>query len=135
MRHRGAAALVGLGIVALAFGWAEAYPSRAMLVVAEPLTYRCGTVLPGSFGRHPWEIRNVGARAVRIRTYFTGGRTGFSLWQRMTHVVEPGGSLPVHLTYAVPGGRPRAFEALVILRTDDPEHAEVRFRVVGTSGP
>jgi len=128
-----AAVAVGLLPVALAFSWAEAYPPRPMLVIVEAPTHRCGPAPRGSFGRHPWEIRNEGARPLHLRTYFTSGRTGFSLWQGMTHVIEPGRSTLVHLTYAVPSDRARAFDALVILKTDDPERREVRLRVVGIS--
>ncbi len=126
---------LGLGIVALAYSWAEAYPSKARLAIDAPLTYRCGPVARGSFGRHPWVIRNEGARRVKLRTYFTSGRSGFSLWQGVDHFIEPDQSIVVHLTWAAPSDRARAFESYVILKTDDPERTEVRLRVVGTSMP
>ncbi len=126
--------MIGLAAVGLALAWSEAHPPRPMLVVAGPLVFRPGTAPPGSYGRHPWEVRNAGLLALKLRVYFTGGHSGFSLWQGQEHVIPPGERIVVHLTWSTPVDEGRAFSSHVVLRTNDPERPEFRLRVVGTSG-
>ncbi len=125
--------LVGLGAVALALAWSEAHPARPMVGVGER-TFRCATAPPGSYGRHPWVIENLGAVPLRIRTRFTSGRTGFSLWQGQEHAIEPGDRIIVHLTWVTPRREGAPFTSFATLRTNDPTRPEFRLAVVGRSG-
>ncbi len=118
-------------MVALALGWSVAHPARPILVVEGDRVFPCGSPTPGSFGRHPWVIRNRGNVPVRLRTRFTSGRTGFSLWQGTEHLVEPGRQITVHLTWVTPGRESTPFAGFAILRTSDPTLPEFRLAVVG----
>jgi len=126
---------VGLAAVGLAFGWVVTYPAPPMLELVENPTFRCGTMPEGTYGRHPWVIRNIGAVPLRLRTRFTSGHSGFSLWQGEEHVVEPGVRITVYLTWASSSRASVPFSSYAILRTNDPERPEFRLMVVGTSGP
>jgi len=127
--------LVGLAPVGLALAWALAYPTAPMLVVGSPTAFDCGTVPRGTYRRQGWEVRNAARAPLRLRTWFTSGRSGFSLWQGQEHVIPPGRSLVVHLTWATPTEPGVPFSRYATLRTNDPDRPEVRLRVVGISGP
>jgi hypothetical protein len=127
--------LGGLAIVVVAIAWSTANPARPMLELAEVPTFQCGSISPGHAGRHSWLIRNAGATALVLRTRFTSGRSGYSLWQGQDHLIEPGGQVTTYLTWFTPGRPSMPFSACVILRTNDPEKPELCLRVVGISGP
>jgi hypothetical protein len=101
----------------------------------ENSTFQCGSSPSGSYGRHPWVIRNGGTKPLRLRIRFTSGRSGFSLGQGEEHVIEAGSRITVHLTWLTPVRASSPFASYAILWTNDPKRAEVRLRVVGTSGP
>ena len=94
-----------------------------------------GTFPRGTYGRHSWEVANAGAEPIRLRTLFTSGRSGFSLWQGRDHAIPPGRRITVHLSFPVPAAASLPFESYATLRTSDPTRPEFRLRVVGTSGP
>ena len=126
--------LGGLVAVAVAMGWSKAHPARSILELAESPTFLRGTAATGLVGRHSWVIRNVGTTPLRLRTRFTSGRSGFSLWQGQDHRIGPGDQVTTSLTWFAPARPSVPFSAHVILRTDDPERPELRLRVVGISG-
>ena len=126
--------LGGLAAVSLAMAWSKAYPARPILELAESPTFLCGAATAGLAGRHPWVIRNVGTTPLVLRTRFTGGRSGFSLWQGQDHLIRPGEQVTTFLTWFTPGRPSVPFSTRVILRTNDPETPELRLRVVGVSG-
>jgi hypothetical protein len=125
---------VGLAAVGLALVWNQNHPAVPMLELAESPTFQCGSTPFGTYGRHPWVIRNGGSEPLRIRTRFTSGRSGFSLWQGEEHVIEPGVQITVHLTWVTPTRVSVPFSSYATLWTNDPQRAEFRLRVVGTSG-
>lgn len=125
--------LPGLAVVVVALAWAESHPARPMLDLIGAQVFRCGPIEPGTFGRHAWVIRNAGTAPLRLRTWFTSGRTGFSLWQGREHALEPGSRITVHLTWRTPGRESEPYASYAILRTDDPERPEIRLSVVGTT--
>lgn len=127
------AVLGGVLAVAAAMTWSRTHPTRAMIVVVEGPTYLCGDVPAGLAGRHSWVLRNVGTDALRLRTRFTSGRSGFSLWQGEDHLIGPGEQIPASLTWFAPTRPSTSFSAHAILRTNDPEKPELRLRVVGVS--
>ena len=127
--------LIGLAAVGFALVWTATESTGSTLELGERSTFTCGTMAFGSYGRHAWTIRNGGVIPLRIRTRFTSGRSGFSLWQGEEHVVEPGLQITVHLTWISPSRQAVPFSSYATLWTNDPERPEIRLRVVGTSGP
>jgi hypothetical protein len=127
--------LGGLAVVVVAMAWSMAHPARPMLELAESPTFQCETNSPGHASRHSWLIRNSGPTALVLRTRFTSGRSGYSLWQGQDHLIEPGGQVTTFLTWFTPGLPSVPFITYVTLRTNDPETPELRLRVVGVSGP
>ncbi|WP_435006921.1 hypothetical protein P12x_004362 [Tundrisphaera lichenicola] len=131
--HQGLSVLTGTMLVGLTFGWSRTLPDqRPFEIIGDP-TFQCGTMPRGSFGRHRWEFHNLGTTSIRLRTRFTSGRSGFSLWQGISHRIEPGGRIDLFLTWPVPGPPGQPFANYVLLRTDVFSEPEIRLRVVGSS--
>jgi hypothetical protein len=127
--------LAGLTAVAIALGWSEAHPARPILELVGESAFDGGPMPRGTFGRHSWVIRNVGIEPLRLRTRFTSGRSGFSLWQGEDHSIPPGRRITVHLTWTIPSPGSQPFANYATLGTNDPTRPEFRLRVVGTSEP
>src|SRR4051794_10749851 len=68
--RRASPILAGLMVVALALGWSVTHPVRSTLELVGGSAIDLGTMPRGSFARHDWEIRNVGAEPLRLRTRF-----------------------------------------------------------------
>ena len=105
-----------------------------MFELSERATFPCGVMPGGTYGRHAWTIRNAGSTPLRIRTRYTEGRTGFSLWQGVEHRVEAGDSITVHLTWLTPEHPDLSFASYITLWTNDPLCFQIHLRVVGQSG-
>jgi hypothetical protein len=133
--RRASPILAGLIAVAVALGWSESHPARPILELVGNSAFDRGAMPKGTFGRHSWTLRNVGIERLQLRTRFTSGRSGFSLWLGEDHVIEPGCRITVHLTWAIPTAASQPFANYATLRTNDPTRPEFRLRVVGTSDP
>jgi hypothetical protein len=132
--RRASPVLVGLSAVVIALGWSETHPARPILELVGDSAFDGGSMPRGTFGRHSWVIRNVGVVPLRLRTRFTSGHSGFSLWLGEDHVVPPGHRITVHLTWPIPSPASQPFASYATIATNDPTRPEVRLRVVGRSG-
>ena len=127
--------LAGLLVDAAIVGWAATHVARASMELVGSPTFVV-RVPPGeAFGRHSWEVHNAGAATLRLRTRFTSGRCGFSLWQGREHAIGPGERLTVHLAWPIPSLASRPFASYATIATSDPARPEFRLKVVGISGP
>jgi hypothetical protein len=117
--------------IALTVAWSNANPGRPMLVVEEDRTFLCGRTLPGTYGRHSWVIRNAGSVPLKLRTRFTSGRCGFSLWLGGNYTIPPEGRLTVSLTWPTPLVGAMTYSSHAEVWTNDPMSPKVRFKVVG----
>jgi hypothetical protein len=123
--------MIGLGIVALAFGWCQSFPTRPMIVFDSPLTFFIEPDRPETANRHSWSIRNESSTPLKLRTHFTSGRCGFSLWLGQDQIVPPGGTFVVSLAWNTPTRYNRSFAFHAEVWTNDPDRPKLRFKVVG----
>ncbi len=121
---------VSLAFVAVSMVWSESRVIRATTSV-EGKTHDLGTTAQGEYARHSWLIRNDARRPLKLRTHFTSGRCGFSLWLGEDYTIPPGNSLRVSLTTPTPSQHATAYAGIVDVKTDDPEAPSLRFRVFG----
>lgn len=126
--------LIGLVLVALSMAWSVHHPHRASTTV-EGRSFSLGSTTIGDYQRHSWVIRNAGTLPLKLRTRFTSGRCGFSLWLGENYSVPAGGLLTVSLTCPTPHQADTPYSAYADVLTDDPEFPKVRFRVFGITGP
>jgi hypothetical protein len=126
--------LVGLVPVALALAWSIHHPLLASMTV-EGRTFSLGTTPRGDYLRHSWVIRNGGPNPLKLRTHFTSGHCGFSLWLGRDYFLPAGEQLTVSLTCPTPDQGDVAFSSYVDVHTDDPSSPKVRFRVFGVTAP
>lgn len=103
------------------------------MVVREGRSFGCGSTHPGAFQRHSWAIRNEGSAPLHLRTRFTSGRCGFSLWLGEDYQVEAGQSLDVWICSPSPGRAAAPYFAAVEILTNDPDCPRLRLRLVGLS--
>lgn len=122
-----------LTLVALTTAWSASRVVRPTTSV-EGKTHDLGTTAPGGHVRHSWLIRNDARRPLKLRTRFTSGRCGFSLWIGEDYAIPPGDSLRVSLTMPTPSQLATAYSGLADVKTDDPEAPSLRFRVFGRTG-
>jgi hypothetical protein len=94
-------------------------------------SFSLGRTPPGDYQRHSWEVRNGGSIPLKLRTRFTSGHCGFSLWLGVDHIVPAGGLLTVSLTCPTSEEGNVPYSAYADVFTDDPESPWVRFRVFG----
>lgn len=106
-----------------------------MLVLDQPSAFPLGLTEPGEYQRHSWSIRNTGPTPLKLRTHFTSGRCGFSLWLGEDRVLAPGSSTSVTLSCPTPTRAAASYSAHADVRTSDPARPVVRFRLYGRSGP
>jgi hypothetical protein len=123
--------LIGLGAVALAFGWSRIFPIRPMVVIDRPLTCLLEPDRPGTANRHSWIIRNESSTPLKLRTHFTSGRCGFSLWLGQDQIIAPGGTFVVSLAWTTPSRFNQPFSNHAEVWTNDPERPKLQFKVVG----
>jgi hypothetical protein len=126
--------LVGPVLLALSMAWSILDPNRGLIVV-EGLAFSLGTVPRGGYQRHSWVIRNAGPLPLKLRTKFTSGRCGFSLWLGEDHIVPAGGLFTVSLTCPIPSSAGRTFSAHADVSTDLSNRPRLRFRVCGITDP
>ncbi len=105
-----------------------------MLVIVDGPSFLLPPSELGVFERHSWTIRNDGPYPLTLRTHFTSGRSGFSLWLGREQTIPPGGSVQVDLTWQTPSLASTSFSRHAEVWTNDPEQAKVRFKVVGKTG-
>jgi hypothetical protein len=86
---------------------------------------------PESYGRQTWTIRNDAQSPLKLRTHFTSGRCGFSLWLGQEKIIAPGEKFVVSLTWVLPPQNARAFSNHAEVWTNDPDRPKIRFKVVG----
>jgi hypothetical protein len=120
-------------LVALSMAWSASHPARSSTII-EGRSFSLGTTPIGDFQRHTWQIQNGGSIPLKLRTRFTSGHCGFSLWLGQDYFVPAGESLTVSLTCPTPHQAEAAYSAHVDVLTDDPEHPRVRLRVFGVTG-
>ena len=126
--------VVGLIAVAASSAFSILYPVRPLLVVVESLAFSCGTTPRGGYQRHSWTMKNGGSVSLNLRTRFTSGRCGFSLWQGQDHEIPPGESITVSLTCPTPHHPGSPYSGHAEVSTNDSESPRVRFRIFGISG-
>jgi hypothetical protein len=105
------------------------------LSMAWSTTHPFGTTPPGDSQRHSWVIQNRGTNPLKLRTHFTSGHCGFSLWLGEDHVISAGGLFTVSLTCPTPDRGSIPYSAYADVFTDDPQSPKVRFRVFGITSP
>jgi hypothetical protein len=123
--------LVGLGVVAFAFFWSQAHPSRPMMAIHPSLTSSVGTISQDTTGHHSWTVRNDSESPLALRTHFTSGRCGFSLWLGQERILTPGESFVVSLTWTTPNQGSRTYSNQAEVWTNDPAQPKIVFKVVG----
>jgi hypothetical protein len=120
-------------MIALSMAWSASHPDRSLTII-KGRSFSLGTTPIGDFQRHTWQIQNGGSIPLKLRTRFTSGHCGFSLWLGQDYFVPAGESLTVSLTCPTPHQAEAAYSAHVDVLTDDPEHPRVRLRVFGVTG-
>ncbi len=121
---------VALALVALAMVWSAQPPALGSMTV-DGRSFSLGTTPIGEYQHHSWVIRNEGSKPLKLRTRFTKGRCGFSLWLGADHFVPAGGSLTVSLTCPTPGRGSISYSGYADVLSNDPENPRIRFRVFG----
>ncbi len=132
--RRVAPVLIGMAAVALGVAWSRSHPARPMAVVAGGLAFSCGTTPRDTFGRHSWTLRNEALTPLKLRTRFTSGHCGFSLWQGEEHVIAPGRQVTVWLAWRTPENADSPYSGHAEVWTNDPGRPRIRFRIVGITG-
>ena len=87
-------------------------PTGGLAVEGDP-SHHAEPIAIGGYGRHSWTLRNDGPTPITLRTYFTSGRCGFSLWRGVNHVLPPGSRRVVSITYPTPHFASVPFESYV----------------------
>ena len=125
--------LIGMIVVALSMAWSSSHSGRSSTTI-EGRSFSLGTTPIGDYQSHTWRIGNGGSIPLKLRTRFTSGHCGFSLWLGKDYFVPAGGWLTVSLTCPTPHQAEVAYSAYADVLTDDPELPRVRFRVFGVTG-
>ncbi len=128
-------ALAASGLAVLTLAASSSLAPVPMLVLDQPPAFPLGPTEPGGYQRHSWSIRNAGPTPVKLRTHFTSGHCGFSLWLGEDRILAPGSSTIVSLSCPTPTRAAASYSAHADVRTSDPARPVVRFRLYGRSGP
>ena len=118
-------------MVAGLVAWSAANPVRPGIIVQGGPTYVASPTQIDHLSRHTWTVRNTSRVPIKLRTRFTSGRCGFSLWIGREVILPPDGEMQMSLTWPSPIVPAIPYTAFATILTSDPNLPKLRLKVVG----